>query len=76
MNSRASNSGDVRHSDLFKAFLGELFLWTAVWTGFPLALSPEDNQASQPPNSGVRRDPTTRRLTTRDDRSLPAAMSS
>ena len=76
MNSRASNSGDVRHSDLFKAFLGELFLWTAVWTGFPLAPGPEADQANQPGNSGELRQSAKRVVTTRDERSLPAAMGS
>ena len=75
MNSRASNSGDVRHSDAFKAF-HEFFLWTAVWTGFPLALGPEADQANQPGNSGELRQSAKRVVTTPDERSLPAAMGS
>ena len=76
MSPTASNSGDVRHSHARKALLGEFLLWTAVCTGFPLAPGPEADQASQPGNSGELRQSAKRVVTTRDERSLPAAMGS
>ncbi len=76
MSCTASNSGDGRHSGALKALLGEFLLWTAVWTGFPLALGSEADQANQPGNSGELRQSAKRVVTTRDERSLPAAMGS
>lgn len=37
---------EPRHADALKALLDECAFWTALWTGFPLALRSEIEQAS------------------------------